>query len=183
MKILKLIRQVILTAMMTVAMQPVAFAATPGNAAPLGLELGKSTSADVASMAPKHEDAGMNAYSKGPQWNTDGTEAGVDGVKGISYLFDRSNVLVGVIVRFPKDPKGMMKILSAKYRLVSNKVDTFMNYGTARYQKGDSYIDIHAPHLSFDMTVTYTTKGLMASFTNDVATKRVVEGQAKAQKF
>ncbi|MEW6022513.1 MAG: hypothetical protein AB1807_10270 [Pseudomonadota bacterium] len=169
MNILKLLQQVIVTGAMLLAAPAFAHAAAATNAAPLGLEIGKATAADVARLVPKPERAGTNRYSGGAQWQTDGNEAGLEGLKRVDYLFDRSNVLVAVEMTFSKNPKGMMKLFSGKYKLVSNKVDDFMNYGSARYEKGDTYIDINAPHMSFDMTVTYATKALMKSFKQTVS--------------
>ncbi len=169
MNILKLLQQAIVTGAMLLAAPTFAHATAPTNAAPLGLEIGKATTADVARLAPKPERTGTNRYSGGAQWRTDGSEAGLEGLKRVDYLFDRSNVLVAVEMTFSKNPKGMMKLFSGKYKLVSNKVDDFMNYGSARYEKGDTYIDINAPHMSFDMTVTYATKALMKSFKQTVS--------------
>jgi hypothetical protein len=155
--------------------------ATSGNAAPFGLEIGKATIADVKKLVPKHGDAGINNYSHGPQWETNGGEFDVEGLKHVTYIFDSSNVLVGVVLNFPKDPVGMMKTLTGKYKLISSRIDTFMNNGSARYEKGDSYIDINAPHMSFDMEVTYATKTLMNAFNKTVSDEAARKAERKKQ--
>lgn len=181
MSISKYVARAILFGSILVAPFVMGAPAVPANAAPFGLELGKATTVDVQKFAPKHDSTGMNDYSHGPQWETDGRESDIDGLTHVTYIFDQSNVLVAVIMEFPKEPVGMMKVLGAKYKLVSNRVNTFMNNGDARYEKGDSYIDIDAPHMSFEMHVIYATKGLMKAFGQTVSNDAARKNARKAQ--
>lgn len=132
------------------------------NAAPLGLELGKATVADVKARIPNAADVGQNKYSKGKQMSASGNGLDVEGLKQVVLVFDKSEVLVAVEMNMNKDAKGTGTILASKYKLVQNDIDSFMNYGYARFEKGDSFIDLNAQHLSFDMTVTYGTKTFMS---------------------
>lgn len=77
-----------------------------------------------------------------------------------------------------KSPVTVYKTLSGKYKTVSNKIDSFMNYGSARLVKGDSFIEIDAPHLSLSMEVRYLTKAFMAPTTRHPA-KKVPKSSAK----
>lgn len=155
-----------------------------GNAAPFGVELGVATMEQVkTTLGPnvKSEDSGPNAYTKGPMFDVDGTTLDVEGVQKVRFVFDRSNVLAGVIVLMNKDPKGLYKTLSAKYKPVSNKIDNFMNYGSARLEKGDSVILIEAPHLDFSMEVDYLTRSLFASWQKSTAEEAASKKKRKAE--
>ncbi len=107
--------------------------------------------------------------------STDGSALGVEGVQSVLFIFDKSDVLAGVLVTMPKDPVGIFKTLSTKYKVVSNRIDSFMKYGSARLEKGASVVDIDAPHLSFSMEVRYMTKSFVA------AHNRIVQEEAAAK--
>ena len=144
------------------------FSVNAQNASPLGLEIGMANLAQVQKQIGSQtrlNPTGTNKYSGGKMYEADGSGLNVDGVKSVTLIFDQSDLLVGVLVSMPKDPKSLVKNFSGKYKLVNNKVDSFMNYGTAQFTKGDTVIDIGAPHLSFDMGVRYLSKRLRDAFT------------------
>lgn len=151
------------------------------NAAPLGLELGYANLAGVKATigsASALQDNGTNQFSGGPMLITDGAGLGVDGLSSLNLIFDKSNVLVGMVMTLPKAPSDMLKRLSSKYSVVTNRVDSFMDNGYARLAKGDSLVEIDAPHLSFTMEVRYLTNQLMADFqTQSAAEKAAREKQ------
>ena len=152
---------------------PRVVSATPVNAMPLGFELGyanidgvKSKLADVADLT----DAGPNEYSKGSMLRSDGATLGIEGLKNALFIFGADGTLQGVILTLPRGPQyrgatgELAQTLSKKYKLVSKKFESFLDYGNFRFEQGDSWIDIDSPHLSFEMTVTYATKKLLASY-------------------
>ena len=137
------------------------------NASPLGLEVGVATLSQVQKQIGSQTELnsiGTNKYSGGKMLEADAGGLNVDGVKNVIFIFDPSDVLVGVLVTMPKDPKSLVAMFSSKYKLVNNRVDNFMNNGTAQFTKGDTVIDIDAPHLSFDMEVRYLSKRLREAF-------------------
>lgn len=147
--------------------QPLVSRDPPSNAAPLGLELGyanidgvKETIGSTATL----QDNGTNQFSGGPMLISDGAGLGVEGLSSVLLVFDKSDVLVGMVMTLPKAPADMLKKLSTKYSVVDNRIDSFMDKGYARLAKGDSLVEIDAPHLSFTMEVRYLTKQLMADF-------------------
>lgn len=153
------------------------------NASPLGLEVGVTTLAQVQKQIGgqvRLQSMGTNKYSGGKMLEADGAGLNVDGVKNATFIFDTSDVLVGVLVTMPKDPKSLVNTFSGKYKLVSNKVDSFMNYGSAQFSKGDTVIDIDAPHLSFDMEVRYLSKRLRDAFMQQSNAETTAKQKRKA---
>lgn len=143
------------------------FANAIGNAAPFGVELGVASLSDVQKQIgtqAKLNPTGKNLYSGGKMFVADGKALNVEGVRSVTFIFDTSDLLAGVIVSMSKDPKSLTKSFSEKYQVITNQIDGFLNYGYAKYQKGESFIEINAPHLSFEMEVRYLSKKLLLAF-------------------
>jgi hypothetical protein len=145
------------------------------NAAPFNLEIGAATLAQAQKEfggAPSLAAKGQNKFTAGPMYQVAGKKTGIEGIQSVLLIFNTRNVLEGVVITMPKDPKSMFKSLSAKYQLVSEDIDGFMNMGSATFRKGDTIIEIDAPHLSFQMEVRYLSKSLMDTFEKTVATEK-----------
>jgi hypothetical protein len=104
----------------------------PLNAAPLGVEIGfanvqglKEKVGSVTSLKEK----GINSYSGGTMFESNGEGLGVEGLSNVLFIFDKNSVLAGVIMTLPKGAKDTFATLSKKYQTVDNKIDDFMNYG------------------------------------------------------
>lgn len=156
------------------------------NAAPLGVEIGyaniQGVKNKVGSVA-QLEDKGTNPYSKGKEMVVTQGGLGIDGLKSASFIFDENGVLAGVVMIVPKDPKGMYELLSPKYEKVENNIDSFMNNGRAILRKGESIIEINAPHMAFEMEVRYISNALVASYNKTVADQKEKEKQNKKNNF
>jgi len=153
------------------------------NASPLGLEVGVATLSQVQKQIGSQtrlKSTGTNKYSGGKMFEADGDGLNVEGVKNVTFIFDPSDVLVGVLVTMPKDPKSLVAMFSGKYKLVNNRVDNFMNNGSALFTKGDTVIDIDAPHLSFDMEVRYLSKRLREAFMKQSGAEAASKQKRKA---
>lgn len=153
------------------------------NATPLGLEVGVVTLAQVQKQVGSQtrlNPTGTNKYSGGKMFEADGGGLNVEGVKSVVFIFDQADVLAGLLVTMPKDPKSLVKTFNGKYKLVNNKVDNFMNFGTAQFTKGDTVIDIDAPHLSFDMEVRYLSKRLRDAFMQQSNAEAAAKQKRKA---
>ncbi|PUE07144.1 hypothetical protein B9Z51_14855 [Limnohabitans sp. T6-5] len=153
------------------------------NASPFGLEVGVATLSQVqkqigdkTSLTP----TGINKYSGGKMFEVDGHGLNVEGVNAVTFIFDQADVLVGVLVSMPKNPKSLIKTFSGKYKVINNKVDNFMNYGSAQFSKGDTVIDIDAPHLSFVMEVRYLSKRLRDAFMQQSNAETAAKQKRKA---
>lgn len=156
------------------------------NAAPLGVEVGYATLKgvkDKLGTLTKFEEQGTSEYSGGLVLSSNGEGLGIDGLTKLVLLFDKSDVLAGVIMTLPKDPRGIYGKLSGKYKSVENRIDEFMNKGSARLEKGDSWVEIEAPHLSFTMDVLYETKKLKSDFERQSAEAETRKQQGMTDKL
>ena len=77
------------------------------------------------------------------------------------------------VLRPPENPKPQ------KYKMTSNRVDSFMNNGNAEFVKGDSVIQLVAPHLSFQQHILYATKGMYATFRGNMNESSAQKQQRK----
>lgn len=107
-----------------------------GNPAPLGFEIGVSKASQIKDKYNAASDIGENKYSLGRMLVVNGDDLNVKDVQKATFIFDTSDVLQGVILTMNKDPSGVFKFLSSKYQVVSNNIDSFMNYGYAKFKSG-----------------------------------------------
>ena len=145
---------------------------TPVNPMPLGFELDYANIEGVKSKlsgVAELEDRGTLELTNGPLLATTGTDLGVEGLKCATLAFNGSGTLEGVVLTFPRGPqhpgatRKLAEQLGKKYQLVSKDFESFMDFGSFRFEQGDSWIVVESPHMSFEMTATYGTKELFAA--------------------
>ena len=156
------------------------------NASPLGVEIGFANLEGVRQKIgaqTKLIDNGINAYSHGKMLASDGTGLDVDGLSNITFIFDENNVLQGVLMTLPKKAKEMHASLSKKYKVASNKIDSFMGFGNAKYIKGDSSILLNAEHLSFEMDINYLSNRLLSDFNRQSSADNAANKKKQENKF
>jgi hypothetical protein len=156
------------------------------NAAPFGQELGLSTYAQVKQQVGGKtplSDVGTNKFSGGKMLQGDGDGLGIEGLSGVTFIFDKSDKLAAVTLTLPKDSfKPTLGALSAKYKLIEKQVP-FVGNASARLQQGDSVIELDAPHMSFEMTVLYATKSLKQAFSQQSGNERAAKEKRQADMF
>lgn len=152
----------------------------------LGFTIGKATLAQVktglAQRGIRAEES-TNAWSNGPQLEAHDT-FGIDGVKSASFIFEPDGTLAAIDVDIAKSEDlqnqrfdGLVKMLSKKYTLDS-KVRPFVGDARARFHSGPVQIELEAPHMSFDMDLTYAS----SAFLNTMHAKQARQKQEqKAQ--
>lgn len=166
-----------------------------GNAAPLGLELGVATLAQVqkeVGTKTKLIESGTNKFINGKMLSGSGSGLNIDGLSKITFIFDQNDVLSGVLMTLPKREgmndlqnggfKKLTKTLSAKYKQVEKR-DPFVGDAYARYTQGNSVVELDAPHMSFDMNLHYVTNDLLAKFNKQSAEERSAKDRSQAAKF
>lgn len=143
---------------------PICYAA---NAAPFGQELGVAKCQDsIKDLSSKvnFESAGVNKYSQGAMYsgNTDGL--GLEGAKTILLICDKNNTLAAIQLMINKDYfDKYRKMLKSKYKQ-TQLINPFVGTKSAKYSQGNSSVLLHAPHMSFDMSLTYATNQFIKSF-------------------
>ncbi len=173
----------IAVAVLCMAISNVSFAS---NAVPLGLELGVATYAQVKQqMSGKTSlsDAGTNKYSGGKMLQGDGNGLGIEGISEVTFIFDQSDKLAAVLMTLPKESfQKTLSALSGKYKLIE-KQTPFVGDASAKLQQGDSVIEISAPHMSFQLTVSYLTKSLKQAFKQQAGSERAAKEKRQADQF
>ncbi len=156
------------------------------NAAPFGQELGVANYAQVKQQVggkTNLSDAGTNKFSGGKMLQGDGSSLGIEGLSEVTFIFDRADKLVGVLMTLPKESfKPTLKALSAKYKLVSSEVP-FVGNASAKLKLGDSVVELNAPHMSFTMEVLYLTNSLKQAFQQQSSNERTAKEKRQADMF
>lgn len=136
--------------------------------APFGLQMGKATSADVKSKY-NAKFSGINKYSGGEMYSLNVSKMSFDGLQSATAVFGKNGKLQGVLCTLSKDRfKDVFVSMKSKYKLVKSNIP-FVGDTSAEFVDGNTVIDLDAPHLSFEMSMNYVEKGLLAKFTNQVA--------------
>lgn len=110
----------------------------------------------------------------------DGEGLGIEGLSEVTFIFDKSDKLAGVLMTLPKDSfRQTLKALSGKYKLEQKEVP-FVGNASARLRQGDSIIELDAPHLSFAMSVVYLTNTLKQAFRQQTANEHAKKEKQQA---
>lgn len=159
-----------------------AFAGTPV----LGVEVGTSTVAQVRDALPDPALAsknGINKYSNGPMLSVPGTAWDITGLQKVLFIFDQQEVLTGVLMTMNKSRfVPVFDAISAKYKLVKQR-RPFVGDQYARFNAGDTVIELDAPHMSFEMTVTYLTKTFKRNYEETSAAEAKADKARQASQF
>ncbi|MBK6727091.1 MAG: hypothetical protein IPG63_07495 [Xanthomonadales bacterium] len=143
--------------LMLVASIPV-LSAEPARA--LGFEVGKATSAEVRTAMTERaghpRQQGTSAVTGG-ELLLFGPDRAIGGMKEAVFVFDTEGRLVATVVVLSKDRyEEVLKALRSKYTLLDEQ-RPFVGNRSARLRSGTVQIVVDAPHLSFEMSVLYTT--------------------------
>jgi len=135
------------------------------EAAPFGLPVGSATLQDVKqTLGPKTklENAGLNKWSHGPMLKSNGAGLGIESLQSAYFIFSPQEKLIGVLLTLPKERYASVKnSLRSKYKLISAQ-EPFVGNQLARFRDGEITIEASAPHMSFEMELTYTHAELRA---------------------
>jgi hypothetical protein len=152
----------------------------------LDAELGVTTVEQLKSVLSKNtmvQQRGVNKYSGGEMYATDGASYGIDGLDTVLYIFDNQKKLAGVIMTMDKDRfASIYDILSKKYKIVS-KQRPFVGDQYALFKPSDANIEIAAPHLSFEMEVRYLRNDLVQQFNAKSEAEAAAKKKTETRKF
>lgn len=152
----------------------------------LGFEIGVSTIDQVKSSLAKQTkviDSGTNKFTAGPMLKTDGSSYEIEGLNEVHYIFDDQKKLTGVIMNMDKTRfDSVFQALSGKYK-VSSQQRPFVGNQFARFKTQDSVIEMDAPHLGFQMEVSYIRNDLMQKYNFQTASEAEAKKKREAAKF
>ncbi|WP_152555797.1 hypothetical protein [Ferriphaselus sp. R-1] len=163
-----------------------------GNAAPLGLELGVVSYAQVKQQLGSKtvlSAAGTNQYSGGRMLQSDGAGLEIEGLSEITFIFDRTDKLAAVLMKMPKGDgmgdlessnfKRTLNTLAAKYTLDEKRVP-FVGDAYAKLHQGDAIIELSAPHMGFGMELRYFTTSFDKAFRQQSSNERAAKARRQA---
>ena len=131
--------------------------------APFGLEIGKATVRDLKAAYPV-QSAGTNTYSGGEMYRIDASRIDFEGLQGVLAIFGKDGTLQAVTATLDKNRfDAVNQGLAGKYKSVSKKLP-FVGDKRVVYVDGQTEIELDAPHMSFEMVMTYATKSLIKAF-------------------
>lgn len=155
-------------------------------AAPLGLEIGKSTCADAEAAAGRdaRPERGTSAWSGGPLLKfSNATGFGVDDLQKVTIVCDPQQTVIVAVLHFPKDgPSGVQATaaqLDRKYKALRRNLP-FVGNASAEWRAANGTVLLDAPHLSFTYELSYWTSGALTAFDKWNAAQRSQREQKRA---
>lgn len=125
---------------------------------PFGTVIGKSSLADVrnkVAQSAQLEPAGTSSWNGGPIYTAPGQAFPLDGLKNVVFVFDTQDTLAAVELTLDKFRYPEIKRMLAKQYPLKSDQAPFVGNQHASFRQGTVIIDAQAPHMSFEMTVTY----------------------------
>lgn len=152
----------------------------------LGFEIGVSTLEQVTSTLQKKtkvKDLGLNKYSLGAVLRTDGSSYDIEGLDSVFYVFDAQKKLVMVTMIISNSRfDDIYQALSNKYK-VSTKQLPFVGDKLVRFDSPDSMIEMSAPHMSSETTITYVRHDLEKKISAQLEAEASAKKKSDAAKF
>lgn len=129
---------------------------------PLGIELGSAIEdvrARLDELGARCEE-NTSAVARGPLLSCrDGFE--LEGLQQAQFLFSAEGRLEGVVLTFPKGRwRTVNTALAGRYR-PERSLEPFVGDRSSHYRGAGGRVVAEAPHMSFEMSVTYATEWLL----------------------
>ena len=138
--------------------------------APFGLEMGVAT-VDDARERSRLDHVGLNRYGH-QHYRLNPSDLDMAGLKEASAFFDEEGRLAVVLTVYDKARFDFLYDgLRSRYHTVSEEIP-FVGNKSARFEDGNTTIDLDAPHLSFTLSLHYWNSDLL----------RRVEGNFEAER-
>ncbi|MGS2743870.1 hypothetical protein ACU6TU_09755 [Halomonas sp. LS-001] len=128
-----------------------------------GLTLGASSEAEMKAQY-RVEHTGVNRYSDGNTYEIPAHQVAFNGLKKLTAIFDEDEVLVALLATFHKNRfDDLNQAIGQKYRRVNQQIP-FVGNKKASFRDGDTQIILDAPHLSFELTLSYLRDNFNTAF-------------------
>lgn len=124
------------------------------NPAPYGFELGHLS---VKEFKERHigRFEGISEWSEGEMYTLLPAEIHLAGIKDITVIFDKNEMLVAILTILEKDRFfSLLHMLQANYTPISQEIP-FVGDRTASFSDGNVQINLRAPRMGLDMYLEY----------------------------
>lgn len=129
-------------------------------AEPFGLKIGSMTLVEFEANYDSY-DNGTNTWTGGPMKKISSSELKMDGLKSAIVIFDKDNVLVGLLLIFPKSKFDSLNKLAKEQYLPVRSVIPYVGNKSVIYRDKDTEIRLTAPHMSFEMEMNFLHQTLI----------------------
>ena len=121
-----------------------------------GLTLGKTTETELKKIY-RAKFTGVNKYSSGNTYSIPVNQLDIEGARKALVGFDTDLTLSFIQIEFRQSRfKALNQILSSKYTLTEQSIP-FVGNKHAFYHHENAVIELIAPHISFEATLSYIT--------------------------
>lgn len=150
---------------------------------PLGLEIGKATISDLEQKFPQASFFDNNLYTNGKMFRLSRSEVALDGLsKDVVFIFNQDESLAGVSMSFDKQKFDELNAqLKKKYKKVIKSVIPFVGNKLVKYKDGNSVVELNAPHLSFEMELTYLSDDFIKTMNNQLQQQEKAKKQQESE--
>ncbi len=134
--------------------------------APFGLEIGKASLTDIKKKY-SIQHTGKNKYTGGDMYSLNPDELGIEGLRSVTAILNKGNKLAAILTTFPKKKfKFLFNTMKQKKYKLTKKNTPFVGDTSAEFKHGRTIIILDAPHLSFQMDLSYIDYNTYKAFKN-----------------
>ena len=111
------------------------------------------------------------------------SEIALDGLsKDVVFIFNQDESLAGVSMSFDKQKFDELNAqLKKKYKKVIKSVIPFVGNKLVKYKDGNSVVELNAPHLSFEMELTYLSDDFIKTMNNQLQQQEKAKKQQESE--
>lgn len=120
------------------------------------LKVGFTTESEMQTLY-QAEETDPSPYSKGKVYIIPAKELGIQKLDKVTAIFDEHEILSAVHLYIHKTHfEYFNDILDKKYKVISEKIP-WVGSSHVLYEQDDAVIFLNAPHMNFEMTISYMT--------------------------
>lgn len=146
------------------------------------MKLGKTTESELSDMYNVTH-TGINRYSDGSMYAIPTSAINFEGLKNVTAIFDTDSTLVAVLTEFHKNKFNYLyETLNKKYQRISQTIPHVGNK-KAEHRDGGTIITLDAPHMSFQMSMSYARADFIEKFKQQSAAEKRQKQKNEASKL